>query len=365
MMSGTRPVRANGSRRDRPARRTAPAKATIIDIARAAGVSKSTVSLVLKASPLVREATRERVVREMNALGYVYNRGAANLRRARSNIVGVVINDLSNPFFAELAIGLERVLQEAGYVSFLANSDEKPERQAEVIRSMREHGAAGIVLSPALDTNAEEVARLATPPMPIILVVRRIPGARASLVASDNAAGAARATAHLIGLGHQRIAFVGGLTRMVVRQDRVSGYTKAMNAAGLSVEPGLNVETMPTKAGGFDGMRGLIAAVPRPTAVVCFNDVVAIGAMLAVARQGLMVGRDIAITGFDDTAEARHVSPALTTVAVDAAGLGRRAAQMILRQAIDGERRIESYIGETRLVIRESCGATQVERMVS
>src|SRR5690349_7879295 len=205
---------------------------TILDIAKSAGVSKSTVSLVLKKSPLVREETRQRVAGAMNTLGYVYNRGAASLRRARSSIVGMVINDLANPFFAELAIGIERALQNSGFIPFIANTAESIVRQAEVVRSMREHGAAGLILCPALDTDAREVESLMSPGVPLILAIRRILGARASTVVSDNTAGAARATRHLIELGHRRIAYVGGVERMVVRQDRVAGYRQAMEESG-------------------------------------------------------------------------------------------------------------------------------------
>jgi LacI family transcriptional regulator len=337
---------------------------TIIDIAREAGVSKSTVSLVLMMSPQVKAETRERVTRAMDALGYVYNRGAASLRRARSDIVGMVINDLANPFFAELAIGIERTLQNSGFIPFIANTAESVVRQAEVMRSMREHGAAGIILCPALHTDAAEIARLDSP-LPMVLAIRRIAGARTSLVVSDNVGGAARATEHLIQLGHRAIGFVGGLGHMVVFQDRIAGFTRAMNAAGFAIEESLISHGMPTKEGGFLAMSRLLAAEKRPTAVVCFNDVVAIGAMLAMARSGLVAGRDIAIVGFDDTDEARHVSPALTTVSVDTAGLGERAAQMLLRQINEGERRLDSHIGEASLVVRESCGARLGRRMAS
>lgn len=337
---------------------------TIIDIAKEAGVSKSTVSLVLKSSPLVKDETRDRVAKAMDALGYVYNRGAASLRQARTNIVGMVINDLANPFFAELAIGIERALQSSGFIPFIANTAENVVRQAEVVRSMREHGAAGLILCPALDTDAAEIERLDMG-IPLILAIRRIIGARTSLVVSDNVAGSARATSHLIGLGHRDIAFVGGLAPMVVFQDRTAGFTQAMNAAGLPVDPALIGESMPTKDGGFNAMSRLLAGPRRPTAAVCFNDVVAIGAMLAVARHGLVAGRDIAIVGFDDTTEARHVSPALTTVSVDGIGLGERAAQMLLRQINSGDRRIDTHIGEARLVVRESCGARLKERTAS
>ena len=125
-------------------------RVTVVDIARAAGVSKSTVSLVLQASPLVNEATRARVNAVIRELGYVYNRGAANLRQAAaSRIIGIIVNDLTNSFFAELAVGMDMVMQSAGYVQFLSNSAESVDRQREVIASMREHGIAGLIFSPA------------------------------------------------------------------------------------------------------------------------------------------------------------------------------------------------------------------------
>ena len=347
------------------ARRTRnPRAVTIIDIAKSAGVSKSTVSLVIKKSPLVKDETRQRVTRAMEALGYVYNRGAASLRRARADIVGMVINDLSNPFFAELAIGIERALQNSGFVPFIANTAESVVRQAEVVRSMREHGAAGLILCPALDTDAAEISRLEKH-LPVVLAIRRISGARASAVVSDNRSGATRAAEHLIQLGHRDIAFVGGVGRMVVFRDRLAGFTRAMKKAGLPINPVYVVESMPTKDGGFDAMRRLLSLEKRPTAAVCFNDVVAIGAMLAIVRQDLTVGRDIAVVGFDDTSEARHVSPALTTVSVDPGSLGERAAQMLLRQINAGERQLENHVGEARLVVRESCGATLKRRIAS
>jgi LacI family transcriptional regulator len=155
------------------------------------------------------------------------------------------------------------------------------------------------------------------------------------------------------------------MDRMVVFQDRVVGFRRAMTDAGLAVKPARIVGSMPTKDGGFEAMTRLLSQGKRPAAVVCFNDVVAIGAMLAIARQGLSVGRDVAIVGFDDTAEARHVLPALTTVSVDPGGLGERAAQILLRQISQGERRLDSYVGEARLVVRESCGARNRRRIAS
>jgi LacI family transcriptional regulator len=247
----------------------------------------------------------------------------------------------------------------------MANTAESIVRQAEIVRSMREHGAAGLILSPALDTDAREVESLTSPDVPLILAIRRISGARVSLVASDNVAGAARAARHLLELGHRRIAYVGRVESMVVRQDRLAGFKQAIEGAGLAIDPGLVVESMPTKEGEFEAMGRLLAQGERPTAAVCFNDVVAIGAMMALARHGLVTGRDMAIVGFDDTTEARHASTALTTISVDGVGLGERAAQMLLRQIAAGEPRIETHIGEARLVVREGCGSSLQARRVS
>lgn len=331
-------------------------RATIIDIARAAGVSKSTVSLVLTGGGKIKPATERAVKGAMRELGYVYNRGAASLRNPQTRIVGMVINDLSNPFFAELAIGIERVLRISGYIPFMANTAESLVRQAEVVRSMREHGASGIILCPTMDSEGDEVAALATLGIPLVLAIRRIPGAKVSLVASDNHDGAEQAARRLLGLGHERIAFVGGTAPMGVRQDRLSGFAAAMGARGLAIDPSLVLEAPPTKAGGFDAMTTLLARRDRPTATLCFNDVVAIGAMLALAREGLVPGRDMAVIGFDDTAEARQMSPALTTVSVGAGDLGERAGQMLLRQIEGTASGPETYVGEARLVVRESCG---------
>ncbi len=335
---------------------------TIIDIARAAGVSKSTVSLVLTGAAKVKPETAEAVRAAMRDLGYVYNRSAANLRNPQSHIVGMVINDLTNPFFAELAVGIERVLRTSGYIPFMANTAESVLRQAEVVRSMREHGASGVILCPAADTTSRDIATLTKLGLPIVLAIRRVAGARVSLVASDNRAGANAATRHLISLGHRRIAFIGGSAHMGVRLDRVGGYADALAAVQIPVDPALVIEAPLTKDGGFGAMTALLTAAQRPTAIMCYNDVVAIGVMLAITRHGLRPGVDIAVVGFDDTAEARQVSPALTTVSVGAGDLGERAAQILLRQIATAGSAPETYIGEARLVVRDSCGARLAAR---
>jgi LacI family transcriptional regulator len=330
---------------------------TIIDIAERAEVSKSTVSLVISGSPLVKAETRRRVRAVIDELGYVYNRGAANLRTARSDIVGMVINDLTNPFFAELAVGIEGALHGSDYIPVIANTGENLVRQAQVFRTMREHNAAGVILCPAGGTDAAALAEIASVGIPIVLAMRRVPGAQVSVVAPNNRDGAMRAVEHLARLGHRRLAFLGGVGAMSAFGERSGGFAEGVERAGLALPPDYLIEAPPTKAGGAAAMNRALSLPLKPTAVLCFNDIVAIGAVHALSRHGLKAGEDFAVIGFDDIAEAAQMAPPLTTVAVDAAGLGERAARMLLRQIDSGSPRVETYIGEARLIVRESCGA--------
>ena len=332
-------------------------RATMVDIAHAAGVSKSTVSLVLRGSPLVHEDTRARVTAAIKELGYVYNRGAANLRQASSTIVGMVINDLTNSFFAELAVGIDEVLQSAGYVTFMANTAESVDRQAEVMSSMHEHGISGLLLSPARGTSPADLKPLIELGVPVVLVVRNLAGAGASSVRSDNYAGALAAVRHLIGLGHRRIAFLGGYGDVGVFTERVQGYRDALSQAGLSFEPDLIVTTAPSRAGGAAAIERILARPDMPRAALCFNDAVAFGVCDGLRAAGKEPGIDFGVVGFDDVIEARGAQPALTTVSVDPQGLGRRAAQLLLKQINSGEGAVENLVTSVRLVVRESCGA--------
>ncbi len=334
-------------------------RATIVDVARVAGVSKSTVSLVISGSALVAESTRERVSGAMLELGYIYHRGAATLRGAKSGVLGMVINDLSNPFFVELAIGIEEACQGGAFIPFLANVAENPVRQLQVIRSMREHGAAGLVISPAIGTSLGEVKALVAG-VPVVQVMRRLPGLKASLVSPENREGARKATARLIAAGHERIAFVGGLTSMIVREERLAGYRLALEEARLPFDVSLVIETAITYSGGAAAVPQLLNLHKPASAALCYNDVVAIGLIRAFTEAGVAVGKDFAVIGFDDIEEAKHILPALTTVAVDGRSLGSRAAQLLMRQIASGDFAPETVLCPTTLIVRESCGTSSL-----
>jgi LacI family transcriptional regulator len=335
------------------------ARVTVIDIAKAAGVSKSTVSLVLQGSSLVNEGTRSKVNAVMRELGYVYNRGAANLRQAgaKSRIIGVVVNDLTNSFFAELAVGVDMVVQSAGFVQFLSNTSESIDRQREVVASMREHGISGLIVSPARATDAADFKPLVAAGIPVVVVVRNLPGAKVSSIVSDNRAGMMSAVKHLAGLGHKRIAFLGGFPDTAVFDDRLAGYRSGMEAAGLDYHQELVVSSAPSRAGGVEAIGKALVLTDRPTAAVCFNDAVAFGVCDGLRARRLEPGSDFAVVGFDDVIEAQAAVPALTTVSVDPQGIGRRGAQMLLKQINAGKAEAETVTTAVRLVVRESCGA--------
>lgn len=333
-------------------------KVTLADIAQGCDVSRATVSLVLRGSPLVNSATRARVEAELKRQGYVYNRAAANLRRRTSSSIGLVINDLGNPFFAEFAAGADDALGRAGYVTLLGNTGESPERQQAVLNSLIEHGPAGIILSPAEGSDGERVLAAVGMHTPLLVFNRELPdeeGAhRWDTLEMDNEHGARLATEHLISLGHRRIAFFGGHRDSSSVEQRRRGYAAAMRDAGLPVDPGWLVESAPTRLEAARQTGALFARDPMPTAAVCYNDAVALGLILGLNRRGRRPGEDFALTGFDDVAEASVSVPPLTTIAVDPRGLGRQSAELILERLRNPETDTAHTIAPVRLVVRES-----------
>lgn len=326
---------------------------TILDVAKAAKVSKSTVSLVLQDSPLIRDETAQRVRAAANRLGYVYDRRAAHLRSRGSNIVGVVINDLMNPFFAELLVSLEQRLVAAGYVVLMAHTGESLARQRQLINSMREQHAAGILLCPAFGTQAAELERVRASGMPLVVMVRPLSRGQFDFVGSDNAEGTYLATRHLIEAGHRRIAFVGGVEGTVLRQ-RLRGYDKALAEAGIARNARHIVPGPPTREAGYEAMRGLLEKRTRVSAAVCYNDIVAFGALWALGERGLRAGSDFAVTGSDNVLAAAHSNPPLTTIDVRPAELGAQAALALLTRIREPAHPRQRYISQPRLCVRQS-----------
>ena len=328
---------------------------TVNDIARACDVSRATVSLVLRRSPLVNVDTRARVEAELKRQGYVYNRAAANLRRQVSSSVALVINDLSNPFFAEFAAGVDEALGAEGYVTLLGSTNESPERQQAVLDSLLEHGPAGILLSPAEHSDGTAVRR-AVGITPVLVFNRELAGGDWDFLALDNARGARLATEHLLARGHRRIAFFGGHADSSSCQQRRQGYSDALAAAGIALDPNRLVECAPTRVAAAHETRTLFERDPSLTAAVCYNDNVALGLMLGLQARGTRPGVDFALTGFDDIPEAALATPPLTTLSVDPRARGRQAAELLLQRVRAPDAAPSRLVAPVRLVVRGSCG---------
>jgi LacI family transcriptional regulator len=327
---------------------------TVQDIASHAGVSRATVSLVLRKSPLVAAKTRAAVLESAKALGYVYNRGAASLRTQRTHTIGVAINELTNPYFAELTAAIQRAFLALGRTVFMANSEESPAQQAQFIATMREYNVDGLAICPAEGTQCETLLELREHGVPCVLISRDVPGSGLDYAGQANREGMREAVEHLIGLGHRRIAMVGGTSRTSTGAERWDGYRDALERSGIAVDASLILPGPPTRGFGAAAIKTLLARADPPTAAVGFNDLIAFGIMLGLRQLGIEPGRDFAVMGYDDVGEAALWTPALSTVAIDFGGIGTAAAKLLLEriERPDGPRR--TAILHPRLMLRDS-----------
>lgn len=303
---------------------------TIKDVAAHAGVSKSTVSLVLQNSKLVRKETRAAVEASMKALNYVRNRAAATLRGSGTGLIGLVINDLRNPFFTEFAASAQMAFHQRGYATVIANCDEDAEIQNRTILSMLEHDVAALMISPCHGDVAAGFAAIERAGLPALQVLRRVETGAPPLpfFSHDYAAGGRAATRHLLDQGARRIAFVGGVEGRPVTAERQAGYRAEMAARGLAplILPG-----RATRAFGRAAAATIAGAEGGIEAALCFNDLVALGMMAGLAEAGRLPGRDILLVGFDDIEEARLAYPPLSSVDCDVPRFGRQGAATLLR----------------------------------
>lgn len=323
---------------------------TLSDIARLAEVSRSTVSLVLRESPLVAKKTRARVLAAIDELGYVYNRGAASIRSGRSQTVGLVVSEITNPFYAELTAGIERVLEEAQLLTFLANTNEDAIRQGRFIQRMREQGADGIILSPAEGTDRSAIEDLQRSKVPVVQILRRVQGTDTDYVGADYRLGTELAAENLVERGHTRIAFLGAARQTSASAERLAGFHSALDRHGL--EPSHIVPCPSSRVGAFEAVIALMRGPDRPTALLCHNDLIAHGALSALEQLGMEAGGEIGVIGFDNVAESAISRPPLTTVAVGTTHIGEVAAHTLLQRIAHPNAPVERIILAPRLVIR-------------
>ena len=305
-------------------------KVTLSTIAEELGVSTATVSLALRDSPLVADATKERIKEAASRSGYIYNRRAASLRTSRSGIIGVVVPDIMNPFFAEILVGIEEELGSSRHTFILCNHRDKIAAQQNFIETLLQFGADGVILSPAIGTTADDIRAIESSGLPVVFVARWVKGARVPVFRGDDKKGAYMVTRHLIEMGHRKIAFIGGRRETSTGRDRREGYLAAMHERGIEPEAAWQIGSEATRKAGYDSVRTMFEGGVRPTGIVCFNDLVAIGVMSGLRSMGIEPGIDIAVTGYDDISEAEIASPALTTVWNGQQEVGRLAARAML-----------------------------------
>ena len=327
---------------------------TLMDVARRAGVSRATASLVLRKSDSITLATRARVEVAMSELGYVYNRGAARLRASRGHTIGVLLPNLANPFFATLLAGVEDRVEAAQLSVMLGNCNEDLARQERFLTRMREQGIDGLIVCPVAASNAQTAERLRTLGMPVVQLLRYIDGFASDFAGVDFAALVERATKRLIALGHRRIAFVSGNLAHSVQTERLAGFQTAMRGAALDASCVLQIPL--THIEGRRAAATLLGADAPPTAVLCFNDVVALGLHRGLVDMGVVIGRDVSLVGIDDVAECELVVPALASVATHPFRIGGNAADLLLRRLEHPETPFERRIEPTDFVERPSCG---------
>lgn len=326
---------------------------TIIDVAARAGVSKSTVSLVLQDSPLVRDDKREAVRRAMADLGYFYNRSAANLRSSNVGLIGLVINDLRNPFFTEFATSAQMAFSARGFATVIANTGEDPQLQAQVVGSMIEHGVSALLISPTYGAEEASFGPLARAGLPVIQVLRKVADtARFPLASLDYARGGRLAARHLVETGARRIAFVGGLADRPITRERMEGYLATMAEAGL---PAFTLPGRPSRAFGREAAAALIEA--GADAAMCFNDLTALGLMSGFAERGRTVGQDFRLVGFDDIEECAQSFPQLTSVRCHIDRFGREVAATLLDWLETGTRPPPETRAPVELIARASSAA--------
>ncbi len=328
---------------------------TLRTIAEKLGVSTATVSLAMRDSAKISKDTRKRVKAALVDFGYVYQRSAAGLRTSRTHTVGVILSSVSDPFFSALLASLERELTKAGRTVFLCNSDESVPRQTQFIRRMSEYNADGIIVSPAIGSTPEDFSTTLAATLPLVFVSRAMTELRFDYVVNGDREASKLAMRHLIGLGHRRIALVGGDPSVTPFRERMRGYRESLDHAGIEFDGALTLSTLPNRLAGFEAARWISQLIPRPTAAVCYNDAVALGLMAGLQRVGLFPGRNFALVGHEDVEEASMVNPGLTVTAVSREEMSRRATAALIARIKDPDRPLERVVLPPKLIVRESC----------
>jgi len=333
--------------------------ATLEDVARAADVSISTVSRVLNNPEKVLPETRTKVQQAVDEIGYQPSRVARRLRleKGDTNLLGLVIPDIQNPFFADVTRGVEDVAQDNDYALLLSNSDEDPNKQRLAIDTLKTEDVDGVIVPP-VSMNDPEVERLIESDIAVACVDRRMENAQVDTVLSDNRKGAYDAVSHLIALGHERIGFVGGVPYISTLIERREGYKKALRNHDLEVDPILIKGGEHRHEQGKRHTEELLDLNSPPTAIFAANNLTTLGALSALNQRGVEIPQEIALVGYDDVPWAQALSPSPTIIDQPGYEMGAQAAELLLKRLDNPNRSPKVITLQPKLKVRQSCGAT-------
>ncbi|WP_338523573.1 LacI family DNA-binding transcriptional regulator [Pseudomonas batumici] len=328
--------------------------ATIKDVAALAGISYTTVSHVLNRTRPVSDKVRLKVEAAIAQLDYVPSAVARSLKAKTTATIGLLVPNSLNPYFAELARGIEDYCERNNYCVILCNSDDDPDKQRSYLRVLLEKRVDGLIVA---STGGDDSlgAGLAAVHTPIVIVDRGIAGIETDLVRIDHEEGAYLATRHLLELGHRAIAFIGGPADTSVAQMRLAGYRRALAQAAVQVPERWVLESDFTSTGGYRAA-ALLLEGDRPSAIFAGNDMLGIGVLRAAAERNIRVPSELSVIGFDDIQMSRYVYPALTTVGQSILQLGETAAEMLLNRIATPLLAVDRRIVTPSIVLRESTG---------
>lgn len=327
-------------------------RVTLSDVAKRAGVSIATVSYVMNDRAGVGEQTRANVLRIADELGFRLNRVASGLRTGRTDVLGLVLADITNPFYPEIAGGVIAAAAEAGFQVFLSHGGTDGVLDGEVVQALCDHQCGALIFTSLVLSDGPLLADVVPPDMPIVQTVRRIPGLRADFVGIDDRAGARETAQHLVELGHRDIAVLAGPSASSASSDRTAGFREALAESGL--EPASVLECSLTLEAGRRGAEQLLDSPRRPTAVLCGNDLIALGAVDSFLEHGLSVPDDVSVAGYDDIWFASSRLVQLTTVRQPRHDMGRAAVALAFERLADPTLPPRDVIMEHQLVVRRT-----------
>jgi DNA-binding LacI/PurR family transcriptional regulator len=329
-------------------------KISIREVAARAGVSVSTVSLVLNGKGRISEATRKKVRNAAKALGFILDHSASKLRSGQSTLFGVIVNDFSNPFFAELSAALETEAFGSGYMTVLANSNDNLDRQEKLIEAMVGLGVGGFVICPTAGSTPETFELIRARSLPYVICVRDLQDENADFVGTDNYQCGVLACRHLVDLGHRNISIIGGPRDLATTRQRVAGFREVLENHGLGIQNELILPGPPTLDFGREMAKQLVQSGQDFTAVFCYNDIVAVGVCAGLRECGKVIGEDISVVGVDNLPESEAAYPALTTVEIYPRSIGQRSAQALIKALKTKNGRKEKIILPLQLIARAS-----------